>query len=250
MLPLPSFSFRLIRAVLLTILSARTRSSTSAANIETREVRREVRFFIDQYNQGYRKTTELIISDGRETREHMSSQSKHVTQAVARIDQKVTRVDQKVDHLVVREKAQMDEQARERFLDSLRYPEMNHRRQQVSSAYSKCLSWVFLGDNNDEDSNVQNSGNEDEPDFSQIAWDSLANWLRSTDRIYWITGKPGSGKTTLVKYILAHQKTRKCLDIWSPGYTIISQLLLATGFSDGEKFGRTLLFPAAPASEY
>jgi len=30
-------------------------------------------------------------------------------------------------------------------------------------------------------------------------------WLRSGHQIFWITGKPGSGKTTMMKYIVANE---------------------------------------------
>lgn len=65
--------------------------------------------------------------------------------------------------------------------------------------------------------------------FWGTKWDSFSNWLRSTDAIYWISGKPGSGKTTVVKYILANESTKKYLDIWCPGCTIVSHYFWLPG---------------------
>jgi ABC-type lipoprotein export system ATPase subunit len=32
----------------------------------------------------------------------------------------------------------------------------------------------------------------------------LKPWLSSHDSLFWITGKPGSGKSTLMKFLAAH----------------------------------------------
>ena len=34
------------------------------------------------------------------------------------------------------------------------------------------------------------------------------NWLRSDNRIFWISGKPGSGKSTLMKYLTENERTK------------------------------------------
>lgn len=204
----------------------------------------------------------------------------------------MARVDQKVDRLVVLKGAQVNEQMRERFLQSLKYPGFNERRNQVADAYVDSLKWVFVGDNDDKSddddsdedtldydksgdsesgdnesgdnesdqeesdketqsvesydfqearpsrgtsnggsdfgSDSQNSIDSDaetegysERRFSNIRWHSFSNWLSSTDTIYWISGKPGSGKTTLVKYIVGHPRTKEYLQIWSPGCKIV-----------------------------
>lgn len=42
-------------------------------------------------------------------------------------------------------------------------------------------------------------------------------WLARGKGVYWITGKPGSGKSTLMKYIHNHQKTQTKLCDWNGG---------------------------------
>lgn len=274
------------------------RSNTHAASIELRGVRREIRFFIEQYRQGRRETTELVSIEGLNTRKHVSLEAKRTNDAVGLVGQKV-------DRLVAMEGAQVDERARARFLESLKYPGFNQRRSQIDDAYGDTLDWIFVGDNDERSNNDSNSDehndsdevydsssnqsgevdkeglsdqdhhsdhsngpdrqhrpqdsfntgtsrsaseassstvsdrgvtdseeeqeNRDHETFWETKWDSFSNWLSSTDAIYWISGKPGSGKTTVVKYILADKRTKKYLDIWCPGCAIVSHYFWLPG---------------------
>jgi len=38
----------------------------------------------------------------------------------------------------------------------------------------------------------------------QPTWDSFTDWFDSDKNVYWISGKPGSGKSTLMKYLFDH----------------------------------------------
>lgn len=199
--------------------SLRFRSSTNAAHIDLHGVRRELRFFIEQYRQGHRDTTKLVCLESLKTREHISLTAERTHKAVMLVDQKV-------DGLVALQSAQIDERVRDRFLQSLKYPEFNWRRNQIDDAHADTLDWVFVGDSSDSCSRKEY---EDQQLLSEIKWDSFSNWLRSTDVLYWISGKPGSGKTTLVKYILAQERTKKYLNIWSPGCKIASHFFWRPG---------------------
>ncbi|KAM7216575.1 hypothetical protein V8F06_007986 [Rhypophila decipiens] len=67
-----------------------------------------------------------------------------------------------------------------RLLTELRYDSIEDRAETVAEAHETTLGWVF------------ETGH---------AWDSLREWLESDHQLYWVTGKPGSGKSTLMKYI-------------------------------------------------
>ncbi|KAK2613214.1 hypothetical protein N8I77_000140 [Diaporthe amygdali] len=185
------------------------------SDIDLRGVKRELRFFIEQYRQGRRETIELVSSDGLRTREHVSREAEGTNDAVALVDEKL-------DCLVTRQGAQVDDQTRGRFLQSLKYPDFNQRRNQIDNAYNETFQWIFVG-------NHEDGSGEDYEHFSEIKWASFSNWLRSTNTLYWISGKPGSGKTTLVKYILAHERTERYLNIWSPGCAIVSHYFWKPG---------------------
>jgi hypothetical protein len=72
---------------------------------------------------------------------------------------------------------------RRQLLSSLHYDEMADRVGTVSDAHDSTFRWIF-----------------DEPEEEQ-SWANLGRWLESEDQLYWITGKAGSGKSTLMKFI-------------------------------------------------
>ncbi|CAK7201154.1 hypothetical protein SEUCBS139899_003856 [Sporothrix eucalyptigena] len=53
-------------------------------------------------------------------------------------------------------------------------------------------------------------------DTFQWAFDSrLAGWLRSGSGTFWVSGKPGSGKSTFMKFISKHPQTKELLTAWA-----------------------------------
>ena len=53
-------------------------------------------------------------------------------------------------------------------------------------------------------------------DTFQWAFDSrLSYWLRSGSGIFWVSGKPGSGKSTFMKFIASHVQTKELLFDWA-----------------------------------
>jgi hypothetical protein len=74
---------------------------------------------------------------------------------------------------------------------------MRAREKQIDHAHSHTFEWVF---------NNPAAGFQD--------------WMESDGGILWIKGKPGSGKSTLMKYILDNKRTRQALS--SRGRTILS----------------------------
>ncbi|PNP56082.1 hypothetical protein THARTR1_03607 [Trichoderma harzianum] len=50
----------------------------------------------------------------------------------------------------------------------------------------------------------------------QWAFDSrLSNWFGSGSGIFWVSGKPGSGKSTFMKFIAKHSQTKELLTQWA-----------------------------------
>ncbi|KAF5689862.1 hypothetical protein FDENT_4176 [Fusarium denticulatum] len=61
------------------------------------------------------------------------------------------------------------------------------------------------------------------------SWFSFNSWLKSDDKLFYIQGKPGSGKSTLVKFILNQDQTRDLIQEWSPNAIIISYFFWKIG---------------------
>ena len=103
------------------------------------------------------------------------------------------------------------EKARKRycqlFLESLHYPEILRRQDTVTEAHQKTFHWVYDTDGFDK---------------SARGWQSIAEWLENGDGVYWINGKAGSGKSTLMNYLSHHERTSGLLRVWSRTKKVLS----------------------------
>ncbi|KAF4948678.1 hypothetical protein FGADI_9453 [Fusarium gaditjirri] len=71
---------------------------------------------------------------------------------------------------------------------------------------------------------------------SEIEWDSVTDWLVSDAPVYWISGNPGSGKSTLMKYLLEHPKTSECLAKWRIDTILLSHFFWKPGTQMQQSF--------------
>jgi hypothetical protein len=95
------------------------------------------------------------------------------------------------------------------ILDSLRFPTMRDRYEGIESAHKNTFKWIFH-----------------EPGDWNKPWDDFAQWLKAGDGIYWVSGKAGSGKSTLMRYIIDNPLTKTHLQNWTKD----SNQLLIAGF--------------------
>ena len=86
-----------------------------------------------------------------------------------------------------------------RILDSLCYKSMKARQEKVVDAHAETFEWIFR----------LQSLSADQPDQN-----SFTNWLSDGNGLYWITGKAGAGKSTLMKFLVNHPSTKKALEPW------------------------------------
>ncbi|OCL14115.1 hypothetical protein AOQ84DRAFT_281775 [Glonium stellatum] len=84
------------------------------------------------------------------------------------------------------------------ILDGLGFQSMRVRHGKIPDAFATTFQWAFA--ERLPESNAQNR---------------LHEWLMSESGIFWISGKPGSGKSTLMKYLSDHPKTAKALHSWA-----------------------------------
>ncbi|KAF2472313.1 uncharacterized protein BDR25DRAFT_366286 [Lindgomyces ingoldianus] len=120
----------------------------------------------------------------------------------------------------------LDSQAVGYFLDSLMYDEMFVRHGQISDAFYETFKWLF----------------EEGP--QPRSWADFREWLCSGDvpGIYWISAKPGSGKSTLVKYIASHEQTEHELRRWAGETPLVqASFYFWSGGSDVYKSRESLL---------
>ncbi|KAI0438116.1 hypothetical protein F4803DRAFT_536193 [Xylaria telfairii] len=92
-----------------------------------------------------------------------------------------------------------DDYHKRRLLRSLAFSDRKERYDGISVAHQKTFDWVF-----------KEGGLEEGGEKSEI----FSTWLMSNSPLYWITGKPGSGKSTLMKYLSTDQRLRRYLKVW------------------------------------
>ncbi|KAL4882066.1 hypothetical protein BJY04DRAFT_217758 [Aspergillus karnatakaensis] len=70
------------------------------------------------------------------------------------------------------------------------------------------------------------------------ARDSFIDWLTHGSKVFHISGKPGSGKSTLMKYLCSHEQTRQYLEEWAkPKAMILGKFFF---WKPGNTFQKTL----------
>ena len=167
-----------------------------------------IKTFVVRLNEG-RNTYGKLITNQTET-------------IIMHIDQRHEQKNQEEAH----------QRLRDEFVTSLFYPEISSRFEDIAESHDGTCQWVFrssriradtenlgqasLSDphaaSSSEDPLINNSRSslssisfEDVRHLAEIRvrpWDNFEEWLRSDgDNPYWLSGKPGSGKSTLMKYI-------------------------------------------------
>jgi hypothetical protein len=90
-----------------------------------------------------------------------------------------------------------------RLLDWLHFAQISDRESEVDQAHEKTFRWAL------------------QPDESEsMLGPILAHWLRNCDGLFWIQGKLGSGKSTLMKYVWQSPLLEDHLCTWAKGKTV------------------------------
>ncbi|KAL8916061.1 MAG: hypothetical protein Q9208_008715 [Pyrenodesmia sp. 3 TL-2023] len=113
-------------------------------------------------------------------------------------------IDRKLDSHA---KAEDDRLTRTRLLDSLFFPEIVAREEQIAEAFDGTCRWIF--------------DSLDDQESKTRPWSDFRNWLETENGVYWISGKPGAGKSTLMKYVMNKDHTSQLLANWERGTDLI-----------------------------
>ncbi|KAH9224948.1 hypothetical protein DL95DRAFT_281815, partial [Leptodontidium sp. 2 PMI_412] len=92
------------------------------------------------------------------------------------------------------------------ILSSIFYPEHALRRENVKPPWENTFQWIFHEEHDDHDRIIDPKNRT-----------GFSGWLRGSNSTYWISGKAGSGKSTLMSYILHNYRLKSNLKIWSQG---------------------------------
>ncbi|KAM0715349.1 hypothetical protein Q7P37_008847 [Cladosporium fusiforme] len=122
------------------------------------------------------------------------------------------------------------EAERKSFMDSLWYPEIFDRQQSVKPPSFDTFEWIFNDSRLSSDERWKLSYADQ---LREETRGNFARWLRSDKSLFWISGKPGSGKSSLMSLIQADPRTCKALEDWANGRQVytFSFYFLASGLS-------------------
>ncbi|KAF6235136.1 hypothetical protein HO173_006765 [Letharia columbiana] len=107
----------------------------------------------------------------------------------------------------------------ELLLQTLEPHGRNSRRYSISQAHQESFQWIW---------DTQNS----RPGFSK--------WLRSEDPIFWISGKPGAGKSTLMRYLMESEQTMHLFSGKPDAMILVHYFFHELGESQEKSFGGLL----------
>ncbi|CVL12386.1 hypothetical protein FPRO06_04791 [Fusarium proliferatum] len=173
-----------------------------------------------------------------------ASTKTHVTTELASHESRLkSHVDNAKDIILTeaeaRENIRRGNEAYERLLRSFQYPDMNRRRNEIHSSYGSTFNWLFEGKFEDDHLGSEasqlgyhpwyQSGNEADSYPRELARSSFGIWLKSIENRYWISGRPGTGKSVLMKFIISHKQTMDSLRQWQPEAQILSHFFWKVG---------------------
>ncbi|KAK5224232.1 hypothetical protein LTR47_009843 [Exophiala xenobiotica] len=208
---------KLLNTQILVQLSRRQEDIHLLQQSSSEQVDLQLRAFLARLSEGVTEISELVTKCHEETRELLVTQHLAVEQSLARqtttlnelslnehtISRQLIRDNNSATQNLLQstfhdlQSASVAAQSRERLLASLYYPEIWHRRDQIVSVHTNTYQWIF--EENDDDSRP---------------WHCFTTWLKSQGSYYWISGKPGSGKSTLMNFISKDKRTRQFLRQW------------------------------------
>jgi len=85
-------------------------------------------------------------------------------------------------------------------LEALYFADLRQRFEEIRDAHEGTFNWIF-------NKMVRRREHELAITFPE--------WLKSGSGIFHIAGKPGSGKSTLMKYLCRHKETKSLLEEWA-----------------------------------
>ncbi|KAF4840482.1 hypothetical protein CGCSCA4_v010189 [Colletotrichum siamense] len=92
----------------------------------------------------------------------------------------------------------------DRILNSLWFPRINDRYEDILPAHEKTFEWVFSRDTHFR--------------FSS----TFVEWIENGTGVYWMSGKAASGKSTLIKAMADDPRTEMLLRTWAHGQPLVT----------------------------
>lgn len=105
--------------------------------------------------------------------------------------------------------ASKDISVAQEILATLNYSQRPVRHETILEAHAQTFSWALQG--SETEATIR----------SRCGQGNLSEWLSSGRGVFWVSGKPGSGKSTFMKYVADHPGARRALSSWASPQSIV-----------------------------
>ena len=120
------------------------------------------------------------------------------------LDEKADKIETAMEGLSSRLSALIDNSSKSAkemsIIESLTFPTISEREWRIAEAHLQTYDWLF---------------EETKPSGPRYSGVSMLDWLQRRHGIYWVSGKAGSGKSTLMKHLYNHERTLAALNVWT-----------------------------------
>ncbi|KAG9503408.1 hypothetical protein J7337_006253 [Fusarium musae] len=244
---------QLLHGLLLDHLCSQSQAAEIASLGSFQHLQATLQNIISQLAHGSTSVSDLILGvftiiNNRVADEHATTRSvveNRATSAENKVCQSVSQsIDQIRQELLDREQDKAFEKQYEQLLSSLRFPEMNSRKNKISDNYPGTFKWIFdrngelqsdcssssKSNQSDTDSELsKDTQDSDTESTDEPAFDSFPEWLESDSNVFWVSGKPASGKSSLMKFLAFSRPTVKHLKVWHSDVQILTHFFWKPG---------------------
>lgn len=137
--------------------------------------------FMQRLAEGHIKTQDLIRDEATTVRQTVLKQGQDTIYYIDR-------------EFRTNRKERLDGEQYQRLLGSLRFPEMNSRRNQIADSHETTFEWIY-------------------DDSLDQGWSPFTAFLQGNQKTYWIRGKAGSGKSCLMRFLCRDDRTINALRV-------------------------------------
>jgi hypothetical protein len=146
------------------------------------------------------KAIQSVVESNKELFTTMTSQTEKIMKRQDADGSLASRRHNEVLHAIGNQKIQeySIQDVTSRITHRLHFTRKDDRYDDIAAAHQETFNWALEGRAKD-----------------TISWPSLADWLRQDSGVYWISGKAGSGKSTLMKYLYQDPRFMEALNVWA-----------------------------------
>lgn len=196
-------------------LSADTRNRVLQSLEEQKKIKDVIENSLVPKVENLRTESEALHST---TRTDISSARKEFAAAHGELGVKLTTVAQNQEASGRQIEGQLEEArttaAQRDFLASLAFPDMSSRYEKIGPAAPGTFGWIF------EEERLPADDASDEDGRKQELRGKFRRWLINDESVFWISGKPGSGKSSLMHFIENDERLERHLKQWSGGRSL------------------------------